>query len=264
MGRLQFQNIHHTFIGQLVEIEAVAHIVVGRHSFRIIVDHDRTPPALFHGEKSVDRAPVEFHRAADTVCTRPEHHHRTVVVQILHVVCIAVICEVQIVGHSRILCGKRIDLLHHRDNAELFAQSAHFGAVRHGIERILFDCASYLEIAETLLLGKTQQVGGNILYVCICFKLTLCADDVLQLLQEPAVNFGKLVDTVHGVAFAHGLGDNENTLVGRLHQRPVDVVDIQVMIANESVHPLPYHAQAFLNHLLECSADSHHFAHRLH
>ncbi len=37
MRLLQVDDIHHTLEGQLIEVETVAHIVVGRYGLRVIV-----------------------------------------------------------------------------------------------------------------------------------------------------------------------------------------------------------------------------------
>lgn len=39
VGVLQLKDIHHTLEGKLVEIKAVAHIIVGRYRLGIVVDH---------------------------------------------------------------------------------------------------------------------------------------------------------------------------------------------------------------------------------
>ncbi|CUP62700.1 Uncharacterised protein [Segatella copri] len=39
MRLLHLDDIHHTLEGQLVEVETVAHIVVGRYGLWVVVDH---------------------------------------------------------------------------------------------------------------------------------------------------------------------------------------------------------------------------------
>ena len=48
-GALKVDDVHHALEGQLVEVEAVTHVVVGRHGLRVVVYHDRTPALLADG-----------------------------------------------------------------------------------------------------------------------------------------------------------------------------------------------------------------------
>ena len=64
---LQVADIEHPLVGQLVEVEAVAHIVVSGYGLRVVVDHDSAPAALADGLQGIDAAPVELHGAADAV-----------------------------------------------------------------------------------------------------------------------------------------------------------------------------------------------------
>ena len=67
MRILQFNDIHHPFESQLVEIQAVTHIIIGRNRFRIIVDHHRAIALLSNGVQRLHTTPVELHRRTDTV-----------------------------------------------------------------------------------------------------------------------------------------------------------------------------------------------------
>ena len=72
------------------------------------------------------------------------------------------------------------------------------------------------------------------------------------------------MDLVDGVALMHSLRDDEHTLVGRLAQSCVDIVNLKFLILYEAVHTLTNHTQTLLDSLLEVSTDSHHLAYRLH
>ncbi len=48
-GIFEFQNIHYSFKTQFVEIQAVAHIVIGRYGFGIVIDHHRAPAFFADG-----------------------------------------------------------------------------------------------------------------------------------------------------------------------------------------------------------------------
>ena len=45
----QFEDIHHTLEGQFVKVKTIAHIIVGRNRFGVIVDHDTAVTLLTDG-----------------------------------------------------------------------------------------------------------------------------------------------------------------------------------------------------------------------
>ena len=64
---LQLVNIHNPLKCKFIEVETVAHIVVGRDCLRVVVYH-HSPVALIPDcLKSIDRTPVEFDRTSDAV-----------------------------------------------------------------------------------------------------------------------------------------------------------------------------------------------------
>ena len=74
MRILHLDDVHNPLECQLIEIEPVAHIVVSGDGLRVIVD-EHSPVALpADGLNAVHRAPVELHRASDTVGSRAEDH----------------------------------------------------------------------------------------------------------------------------------------------------------------------------------------------
>ncbi len=82
----QFEDVHDPLKSQLVEIEPVAHIVVGGYRFGVVVNHDRAVPVLADGLQRLHSAPVELYRRADTVSTRAEHYDRAVVARVVNIV----------------------------------------------------------------------------------------------------------------------------------------------------------------------------------
>ena len=122
---LKVENIHNSLVGELVEVEPVAHVIVGRHRFGIVVDHYRTPALALNSHQRIDRAPVKLNRATDAVGSRAEHHNRLVVMQILDIIGRCIVGHIQIVGLGRIFSAQRVNLLHHRDNAKALAHSTH-------------------------------------------------------------------------------------------------------------------------------------------
>ncbi len=71
---LKIDDVHHALKRQLVEIEAVTHVIVRRHGLGIVVDHDRTVAEFAAGVGRVHRTPVKFNRRSDAVGSRAENH----------------------------------------------------------------------------------------------------------------------------------------------------------------------------------------------
>ena len=117
MRLLHLDDIHHTLEGQLVEVETVAHIVVGRYGLWVVVDHHRAPAFLADGVQCLNATPVELYGRTDAVSTRTEYDDRTVVVLEGDVTLHACVSYIEVVGLSRILCCQGINLLHYRQDA---------------------------------------------------------------------------------------------------------------------------------------------------
>ena len=69
MRIFQFENIHHTLEGQLIEVKTVAHVVIGRYCLRIIIDHDAAPAFLADRIQRLHATPVEFNGRTDAIST---------------------------------------------------------------------------------------------------------------------------------------------------------------------------------------------------
>ena len=57
---LHIDDIHNTLECQLIEIETVAHVIVGRNGLRVIVYHYRAVALLADGIESLHATPVEL------------------------------------------------------------------------------------------------------------------------------------------------------------------------------------------------------------
>ncbi len=285
--RLEVDDVEHTLEREFVEVETVAHVVVGGDGLRVVVDHDALVAQAAGCVDGVDRAPVELHRRADAIGARAEHHHRLVVLVVVDIVarlvvlqggCGAVACgelvleggyvgvgEVEIVCQFGMLaghCGNALDrrqdvaLLAILPDGEVFLLHVSAAGFQHE--------AGNLEVAESALFHFEQESVGNVLQPVVLLQFVLQVNDMLEPLEEPNVNLGQLLNSLHAVALFKGLGDGEDAQVGGVGQLGVEIVESGVVVAHESVHALANHAEAFLNHFLERAADGHDFAHRLH
>ena len=129
---------------------------------------------------------------------------------------------------------------------------------------VLPDGSLDLKIGEALLLGKAQELHRHVLKSVVGVHVLVGLHDVLQLIEEPFVDLGEVVDLIYRVAGAHSLGDHEYTLVGRLPESLLQVGDLEFLVADESVRPLADHPEALLDGLLEAAADGHNLAHGFH
>ena len=208
MRILQFQDIHHPLKGQLIEIESITHIIIRGDSLWVIVDHHRAVALLTDGIQRLHTAPVELHRATDTIRTRTQHHDRTVIARIGHIMLGAAVGQIEVVGLCRILRRQGVDLLHHRQDAMLFAELTHQHRATLRIP-VQTNRTGNLEVRETLNLRRTNQLRIdaptlNPLHIKR-MQLLRGLHDVIQLLQEPTVNLGQLIDLIHRITGTEGL-----------------------------------------------------------
>ena len=148
---LQFEDVHHTLEGQLVEVEAVAHIIVCGDGFRVVVYHHAAVALLADGVQCLHTAPVELYGRADAVGTTAQHHDTLVVAQVVHVVFRAAVRQVEVVGLRGIFGGEGVYLLHHGQDAAALAVAAYLqGGLLDVLVLLHTDGAGYLEVGEAL------------------------------------------------------------------------------------------------------------------
>ena len=261
----QVDDIHHTLECQLIEVETVAHIVVGRYGLRVIVDHHRAPTLLTDGIQCLHTTPVELNGRTDAVSTRTEYDDRTVVVLEIDVTLHACVSNIEVVGLSWILSSQGINLLYYRQDAIVLAEATDDETRLGHIAHLLFQTygTSYLEIGETIYLRTAEQLLVKGIDIAL-LHLLIDVDDVLQFLQEPLVDLGQVVNLIYGIALVHCLGYHEDTLICRLLQGSIDVLNLQLLVFYEAVHALANHTKTLLDSLLKVATDGHHLADRLH
>ena len=173
--------------------------------------------------------------------------------------------EVQVVGQLGMLAGNGGDTLYRRHHTHLLAVLTNLQVLLLHIGTLCLQYeAGNLEVREATLFHFEQQLGGQFLQLVVLLQLVLQVDDVLQTLQEPDVNLGQLLDTLYSVAFLQSLCDSKDAQVGRILQGVVQVVELGVVVAHETVHALTNHTETLLNHLFERASDRHNLTNRLH
>ena len=114
---LKVDDVHHPLEGELVEIEPVAHVVVGGDRLRVVVDQHSPVALLLDGLETGHGTPVEFHGRTDPVGSRTEDNHRLAVTLIFNVTLRAVVGQVEVVRLCREFGGEGVYLLDERDDA---------------------------------------------------------------------------------------------------------------------------------------------------
>ena len=183
---------------------------------------------------------------------------------VCYIRCSTVVGQIEVVGLGGELGCEGVDLLDYGQHSELLAVLAHLYDHLLGVDAVLEDVASDLEVGEALTLGLSQQGLAQFLKGAEGGELCGSVDDVHQLVDEPAVYLGELVYLLRGVAVGQGLGYNEDAVVGGLAEGLVDVLDGNLLVAGEAVGSLSDHSQTLLQSLLEGAADGHHLADALH
>mmetsp|Transcript_25250 Transcript_25250/g.75010 ORF Transcript_25250/g.75010 Transcript_25250/m.75010 type:complete len:998 (+) Transcript_25250:65-3058(+) len=257
LAALLLVHVEHALERELLEVEAVALVEVGRDRLGVVVDHHGLLAELAQRADGRDGAPVELDRRADPVHARADHH-RPLVLEV-EVVLVAVVRHVQVVCGGRELGGHGVDLLDEGGHAHRLAQRADLELGRAGELR-------HLRVREARLFGLQHRAGGQRLWRVLGEDLAHVVDP-LELPQEPGVDGGERLDPVHRVAALHRLGDRVDARVGRHLQRAVELLlalghklVVRLVAGDGGVR----HAQRLLERLLPRAADGHHLADRLH
>ena len=144
------------------------------------------------------------------------------------------------------------DALYGRQNVQLLTQSTNCEhlLLHIGILGLQYEAAN-LEVREAQYLSLAQYLGRNLLQSIIFRKLVLVIYDILHALDEPRGNLGQLLDALDGVTFLQSLSDGEDTEVGRVGKLLIQIVELGVVVANETVHSLTNHTETLLEHFFE-------------
>ena len=121
----EIDHIEHTFERKFVEVQAVAHIIVSRNRFRVVVNHDRLVSQFAGSLNRIHRTPVKFNRATDTVSTRAQHDYWFFILIIVHIITFHCIRHIQIVSQFRMFGSNRIDAFYCRKNPHSFTMSTY-------------------------------------------------------------------------------------------------------------------------------------------
>ena len=116
LGSLHLVNVHDSLPAELLEVESVSLVEVGRDSLGVVVDHDGLLAQVSDSSRAGDGTPVELDGGTDSVDTRTENHGSVLVK--LDVVSSGVVGGVEVVGVGGELGSESVDSLDEGSNAE--------------------------------------------------------------------------------------------------------------------------------------------------
>mmetsp|Transcript_14281 Transcript_14281/g.23195 ORF Transcript_14281/g.23195 Transcript_14281/m.23195 type:complete len:1459 (-) Transcript_14281:343-4719(-) len=258
---LELIDIEDTLERKLLKVELVTLVEVSGYSLRVVVDHDTLLAKLAEGADGGHRAPIELNTGTDTVDTRSEDHGSVVVKG--NVRLITVVSGVQVVGGGGGLTSDGINLL---DN----------GHDTHGLtgstdgELVTVDAGSDLAIRETRLLCLKEEGGVETVKAASLGHHVVKLTQTVQLVEEPGVNVGVLVDTFNRPSkLHHGVGNSVRAHIRGL----LELLDelslgggrlVHVGVRLEALNRGVDHTHGLLERLLPGAADTHDLTDGLH
>ena len=175
--------------------------------------------------------------------------------------------NIQVVGLCRILSSKGINLLHNWSNTIALTQRTDGKNSLMHIAKFLLQayCTSYLEISKAIYFGCAQEFLVEHIDRGASVEFVVNIHDMLQLLKEPEVYLGHLVNLLHIEYLTfQGLSYDEDSLICRSLEGTFYVVYLQYFVLHKAVHSLTNHTKTLLYCLLEITAYCHNLANRLH
>ena len=241
-------DVLHVFGGERLEVQPVRRIEVGGDGFGVVVDDDHFIPQFFERPHAVHGRIVELDALADADGAGTDDDDAALFALFDErrrlVVGVIVVRGIEIRRFGGELGGAGIDHLIDR-----------LAVVRHALPGEFFQLM--VGIAEALALFV--QGAGQLFAAQALFKL----DQIVELMQEPAVDLGDLKDLVYGNARLEGGKHREQALVGELFQlfaQVLPLVFVEVEGREGDLRP----AHGLHDRHLEGGADRHHLARRLH
>ena len=251
--------------GQRFEIQSVGGVVIGRHRFRIAVDHDGLVAGVVQREAGVAAAIVEFDALADPVGSAAENDHLVLVGRRAFIGEVTgergFIGRIHVGGGGGEFRGTGIDALEHRANAErmTLGRDLGFGGVgEHGEPGV--------GKSHRLQAAHAEGVAGQAVGLDLGFGF----DDATHFGEKPRIDLAGGEDLLVAPAKPHRLRHLQDPVRRRRAERGADRVLVVVTAKAvdfdfvEPGQPGLEAAQRLLQAFLEGAADRHHFADRFH
>ena len=262
---LGIDDLQHVFGSERLEIQPVRGVVVGRHRFRIAVDHDGLKAGVMQREAGMAAAIVELDALPDPVRPAAEDDHLVLVRRSAFVRKVA--CERRLIGRVHIgsggseFGGAGIDALEHRTHVQRVTLGRDLGFGGPGQHR-----EPGIGKAHALQRAHAECMRGKPIRLDPGFHL----DDAAHLGEKPRIDLARGEDLVIRPAEPHRLPDLKDAIRRRRAKCCADRVlvvaaaepfDLDFVEAGQSRLQA---AQRLLQALLEGAADRHHLADRFH
>ena len=256
---LDAHDFQHVFQGHRLEVQTVGGVIVGRHGFRVTVDHDGLVTVFAQRQRGVYAAVVKFDTLADTVRAAAEDHDFIAVNGRVGLT-LFFISGVHVGGIGGEFGGAGVHALVDRMQVILVAQLANFRFPHARQFR-------QTRIGKAFTLQGTQEVGVEAVDAHFHHFL-FQTHQLFNLHQEPAVDIGQVEDAVYREAGAEGIRDVPDTLGASVFQLAANfgqrfrVVEAHFRVEAGGAHFQA--AQRFLQRFLLGAANRHHFADGFH
>ncbi len=262
---LDAQDFQHVFRRQRLEIETVGRVIIGRDRFRVAVDHDGFIVGIAKREGRMAAAIIELDALADTVRAAAENDDLLAIRNFGFRARLAderrLIGRVHIGGRRSEFGGAGIDALIDRMHVEIGAQLGHvFGVLGRQA------CKAGIGEAHGFQHAQVFRILRQSVFADALFGLY----DGFDLFKEPRIDLRCVMHLLDAKAEAHGLCDHAQAVRRRRADGGADCV---LLVAFLDVGNSDFikarqagfqTAQCLLQAFLEGTANSHHFADRLH
>ena len=202
---LVFDDFPNMFPEDRFEIQLIGHVEIGGYRLGVAVDHDGLKPAFFDGQQSVYAAVVEFYALSDAVWTAAQHDDFFLVADLAFADATVFKSAVKIWGFCFKFRGAGIDHLENPSDSGGFAFFVQFVFLS-----VLHDLAD-LVVAEAHLFGLADDLFGKGIHF-ILGDFFFQGHDLLDLIDEPAIDLCGLHDTLHADAHHQCILDAEDPI----------------------------------------------------
>ena len=261
--RFAADDFDHILVGQRLEIQPVRGVIVGRHRFRVAVDHDGLVAGVGQRVAGMDTAIVEFDSLADPVRAAAEDDHLLAVGRRGFALGAGegLVTGIHIGGLGGEFGGAGVDALEHRMYAGLMPRGGDRAAGLAGQFRHAGVGEPHgFQALQRRRVGRQPVLGQHRLGI----------ENGLDPREEPAVPAGDRGKLVHRHAGAHGLGDAQNAEGNEFAEPAAHRVAAKRLVLLGHRHfikagqPGLHRTKRFLQAFLERTSDSHRLAHGLH
>ena len=269
VGLLDIDDVHNVFVGERLEIQAVARVVVGGHGFGVAVHHDGFVAGLVQRIARMHAAVVELNALADAVGTRAQNHGLGFVDG--HDFGIAearrragrrnmgrFVSFVMVFGFARELGRARVDRFERGHDAQALAVSAHDDFFR---AREVCD----LRIGETVLLRDAHSQRIEV-FQAQAVELILHGSHIGDAMQEPRVDAAGLMHVFHAPATAQSLSHIEDAVFRGARHAFGEMLFVEIILAvgAQASAAVLQRTHSLAERFLKRAADAHDFTHGLH